>query len=86
DSRKKSGAQHRVSVSRLECGLHGADTINQWLGRHDEVTPDVMYMFSRRGGISIDKARRLLGYQPKVALEEGLRRSKAWLSETGQLS
>jgi nucleoside-diphosphate-sugar epimerase len=59
---------------------------NRLLGRQDEVTPDTMYMFARTGGISIDKARRLLGYAPKVDLAEGLRRSEAWLRETGQLS
>ncbi|MEJ5056886.1 MULTISPECIES: NAD-dependent epimerase/dehydratase family protein [unclassified Pseudomonas] len=59
---------------------------NRLLRRHDEVTPDTMYMFSRTGGISIDKARRMLGYAPKVNLDEGLRRSEAWLREVGQLS
>ncbi|MBB2494720.1 NAD-dependent epimerase/dehydratase family protein [Aquipseudomonas ullengensis] len=50
-----------------------------------EAAPDTMYMFARRGGISIAKAQRLLGYQPKVDLAEGLRRSEAWLRETGQI-
>jgi len=60
--------------------------VNRLLRRQDEVTPDTMYMFSRTGGISIDKARRMLGYAPKVSLDEGLRRSEAWLREVGQLS
>ncbi|WP_425327820.1 NAD-dependent epimerase/dehydratase family protein [Pseudomonas nitroreducens] len=60
--------------------------VNRLLGRHDEVTPDTMYMFSRTGGISIDKARRMLGYAPKISLDEGLRRSEAWLREVGQLN
>lgn len=32
---------------------------------------------------SIEKARRELGYEPKVALEEGMRRSIAWCIERG---
>ncbi|MND69946.1 hypothetical protein D3C80_614420 [compost metagenome] len=50
-----------------------------------EVTPDTMYMFARKGGVSISKAQHMLGYQPKVDLEEGLRRSEAWLRESGQI-
>lgn len=60
-------------------------SVNRLLQRSNEVTPDTMYMFSRTGGISIEKARQLLGYQPKVALDEGLRRSEVWLREVGQL-
>ena len=56
------------------------------LKKPNETAPDVMRMFARTGGISIDKARRLLGYNPKMSLEEGLRHSEAWLRETGQLS
>lgn len=59
--------------------------VNTLLKRHDETTPDIMYMFARTGDISSAKAEKLLGYQPKVALEEGLRRSEQWLRETGQL-
>lgn len=35
--------------------------------------------------VSIDKARRLLGFEPKVSLDEGMRRTEAWLRETGYL-
>ncbi|MGH8435858.1 MAG: NAD-dependent epimerase/dehydratase family protein [Pseudomonas sp.] len=60
--------------------------VNVLLERPNEVTPDAMYMFARKGDISSAKARTLLGYQPKVPLDEGLRRSEAWLRETGQLN
>lgn len=32
---------------------------------------------------SADKARRLLGYEPKVSLEEGIARTVAWVKEKG---
>ncbi|MEZ4770328.1 MAG: NAD(P)-dependent oxidoreductase [Caldilineales bacterium] len=32
---------------------------------------------------SIDKARRLLGYTPRVSFDEGMRRTEAWLREAG---
>lgn len=59
--------------------------VNQRLGRCDEACPDAMYMLARPGGYSIAKARDLLGYAPKVSLEEGMRRSEAWLREIGEL-
>lgn len=59
---------------------------NRLLQRDNEAGPDAMYMLARSGGISIDKARRVLGYQPKISLEQGLRHSETWLRETGQLS
>lgn len=52
---------------------------------NSEATPDAMYMLARTGDISIVKARRLLGYEPKVSLEEGLRRSEDWLRINGQI-
>jgi nucleoside-diphosphate-sugar epimerase len=42
-------------------------------------------MLARRGDYSIEKAKNLLGYQPKMSLEEGLRRSEDWLRATGQM-
>lgn len=59
--------------------------INRLLQRPSEVTPDAMYMFARKADVSIGKAQRLLGYQPRVKLAEGLRRSEDWLRTTGQI-
>jgi len=35
--------------------------------------------------VSIDKARQLLEYAPHIALDEGMRRSEAWLRQKGYL-
>lgn len=59
--------------------------INRRLGRAGEVTPDTMLMFARRGGFNGDKARRLLGFSPKINLDDGFRHSEAWLREIGEL-
>ncbi|NKF23004.1 NAD-dependent epimerase/dehydratase family protein [Solimonas sp. C16B3] len=59
--------------------------VNRALGRNSEITPDAMYMFARRGGYSIAKARRLLGFAPKIGFQEGMRRCEAWLRETGEI-
>jgi nucleoside-diphosphate-sugar epimerase len=50
-----------------------------------EVTTDAVRYIARRGGYSIEKARRVLGYEPKVDLDEGMRRSEQWLREEGLL-
>ena len=60
--------------------------VNRMLGRQDETGPDAMYMLARKGGYSIEKARRLLGYEPKVGLVLGLQRSEAWLREVGEIA
>jgi nucleoside-diphosphate-sugar epimerase len=51
-----------------------------------ELCPASVYMIAKPGGYSIEKARRLLGYEPRVGFEEGMRRTIAWLRENGHLS
>jgi len=41
--------------------------------------------FRRLRAFSIDKAKRDLGYQPKIAIEEGLKRTADWYRENGYL-
>jgi len=36
---------------------------------------------TRRGTCSIEKARRELGYEPRVSLAEGMERTEIWLRE-----
>ncbi len=40
---------------------------------------------SRRATFPLTRAREELGWQPRVSLAEGMRRSEAWLRETGRL-
>jgi|GEM_PF-2418262 nucleoside-diphosphate-sugar epimerase len=44
-----------------------------------------MLMFSRKGGYSIENARKQLGWEPKVSLEDGIARSENWLKEIGEI-
>jgi nucleoside-diphosphate-sugar epimerase len=50
-----------------------------------EINPINMRYFARTGTCSIEKARRVLGYEPKVDLDEGVVRTQKWLAEQGQL-
>jgi nucleoside-diphosphate-sugar epimerase len=52
------------------------------------VEPEVQHLASRPGDVphslaDISKARRLLGYEPTVDFQEGVRRTVAWLREEG---
>jgi nucleoside-diphosphate-sugar epimerase len=41
--------------------------------------------FTKSRAFTIEKARRVLGYEPQVPLEEGLRRTALWYRENGYL-
>jgi nucleoside-diphosphate-sugar epimerase len=55
------------------------------VSRQSDVTPAVADYLSRRGTYSIDRARKLLGYEPAVDLDEGMARTEAWLRAEGLL-
>jgi nucleoside-diphosphate-sugar epimerase len=54
-------------------------------GRPTEVNEISMRYFMRTGAYSIAKARRELGYEPAIALSEGMRRTELWLRDQGLL-
>jgi nucleoside-diphosphate-sugar epimerase len=58
---------------------HAADAINRARGRRSDINAVSMRYLARTGTYSIDKARRVLGYAPAVELDEGMRRTEAWL-------
>lgn len=55
--------------------------VNRLRGVESEVNPVSMRYFARTGGYSIAKARVLLGYEPDVTLQDGMRRTEAWLRD-----
>jgi nucleoside-diphosphate-sugar epimerase len=55
------------------------------LGRDTELSAGSVEYIAKRGTISIEKARRVLGYEPKVSLEEGMQRCEEWLRGQGML-
>lgn len=62
-----------------------AAVVQRALGRQSEAGPEALALLTKPGTFSIAKARRMLGYEPKVSLEEGMRRTEAWLRATGRL-
>ncbi len=63
-----------------------ASTLSKLLGRPTEASPETMRMLSKDHAPSCEKARRLLGYVPRVDLDEGMRRTEAALREEGAIA
>jgi nucleoside-diphosphate-sugar epimerase len=55
-------------------------------GAPGEINPNALRYLTRTGTYSIAKARALLGFEPQVSLEEGMRRSEEWLRTKGMLA
>jgi nucleoside-diphosphate-sugar epimerase len=62
-----------------------ADRAGRLRGKVTEVNAISMRYFARTGTYSIAKARRLLGYEPVVDLDEGMARTEEWLRGEGLL-
>lgn len=54
-------------------------------GRPPSVSRNAIVLISRRAVYPNERARQLLGWEPRVDLEEGMRRTEAWLREEGLL-
>jgi nucleoside-diphosphate-sugar epimerase len=65
----------------------GAAAVAQRLARFEsgdnDVNPEATRYMLRRGTYSIEKARRVLGWEPRVGLHVGLERTIGWLREQG---
>ena len=55
----------------------------QLFGGQTELGRGTIDMLSRTAGYSIDKARRQLGYEPQISLEDGMERTKEWAVAEG---
>jgi nucleoside-diphosphate-sugar epimerase len=72
----------RLVTVPLPVALAGAAVI-QRIGSDPDVNPRAARYMTRRGTYSIAKAGDLLGWRPRVGLDEGLDRTCAWLRAEG---
>jgi nucleoside-diphosphate-sugar epimerase len=78
-------AHTRMRLPNLASALaYGADAALQGLGLYHQKI-HVLSEMNKTIACSINRARAELGYEPKVELEEGMRRSLRWCFETGAL-
>ena len=69
---------------RLVCAVSG--TVNRWLGKLTTLNLDKYHILSQRNWqCDIEPARRDLGYEPQVLLDEGVRLSVQWYKQEGWL-
>jgi nucleoside-diphosphate-sugar epimerase len=52
-------------------------------GKRSEATPAAIDYFTRRGSYSIERAREVLGYEPRHDLEAGMKKTEEWLRAEG---
>jgi nucleoside-diphosphate-sugar epimerase len=72
-----------TSVAMVVAELLGR--VSRALGRPSEASAATVRMLAGQGAVSIEKARRVLGYEPRVGLAEGMHRTEAWLRAEGML-
>lgn len=67
----------------LNPGLETARVAIQSVGGKTDLGLGTMDILARHGTYSIEKARTLLGYAPKMKIEDGMRLCEDWARETG---
>jgi nucleoside-diphosphate-sugar epimerase len=73
-----------TALARTIAALGGR--VEKALGRDTEMSAaSIDYLAKRGGAYSIEKARRVLGYEPKVDVDAGMRRCEEWLRSEGLL-
>jgi nucleoside-diphosphate-sugar epimerase len=55
-------------------------------GGESNLNPATIDYMCRHGTYSIRKAREVLGYEPRVGLDEGMERMRRWLADEGMLT
>ncbi len=59
------------------------DVVARLRRQENEMSANSVAYLARRGTYSIEKARRVLRFAPQVDMEEGFRRTEAWLHKEG---
>lgn len=75
----------RVPMAPVMAAAHVCDAVCRPLGINPPLYPRRVEFFSKDRAASIDKARSLLGYEPRVSLADGIRMTAQWYREKGWL-
>jgi nucleoside-diphosphate-sugar epimerase len=73
---------YNITKSHSVSLLEAAEMIVKIVGRGSIEVKDRDVDFPSRGALNIDRARRILGYDPKVDVEEGFQQYYNWLSNS----
>jgi nucleoside-diphosphate-sugar epimerase len=80
----------RDGVPRLPAAAHRAavwveEHVARLARRPPSVTAEAVRYLNREHAYTVSRAREVLGWEPKVDLDEGMRRTEAWFREEGLL-
>ncbi len=89
----KKLASREVRDETINLAFGGGNSLGslaEYIAQALDKQPDVEYKESQRGEVTryvadISKARKLLGYEPKTPLEQGIHKTIAWWREAGYL-
>jgi nucleoside-diphosphate-sugar epimerase len=76
-----SGPRVRVPMWPVMAAAHVCEAVFKPLGIEPPLYPRRVEFFSKDRAADISKARRMLGYTPRVDLDEGARRTAKWYAE-----
>jgi nucleoside-diphosphate-sugar epimerase len=55
------------------------------ISRRSESTASLLAFYTSQSIYPIEKAKKLLGYQPRISMDESMRQTEAWLRDAGYL-
>jgi nucleoside-diphosphate-sugar epimerase len=73
---------YNITKSHSVSLLEAAEMIVKIVGKGTIEVKDKDADFPSRGALNIDRARTILGYDPKVDVEEGFQKYYEWLSQS----
>jgi nucleoside-diphosphate-sugar epimerase len=82
----RSGPPRSFSTATAVRMARVVGALSKLVGRPSEVSSQTMLMLSKSHPLCGEKARLLLGYEPRIDLAEGMRRTEAWLREEGLIA
>lgn len=77
------GKTRSVPMSIAAPALNVVGGLQRKLGKPNELGAAAMHLLNRPAGYSIEKARTVLGYEPIVGFDEGMRRCEDWARAAG---
>jgi nucleoside-diphosphate-sugar epimerase len=79
----RNGSVPSLPTSAAMALAQAVGGIARLIGRTSEMGRGTVELLARPATYSIEKARRLVGYAPRVDLAEGMRRTEVWVREQG---
>jgi nucleoside-diphosphate-sugar epimerase len=83
DALNKPHPRWRIPFLPVYAGAVACDTVCRYLDIEPPIYPRRVEFFYKDRAFSIEKAKKILGYVPKVGLREGLASTAAWYKEKG---